>query len=350
METTTKKKNGCGLGCVVAFLACCLGIFVLVAAGVYVVSTLGEGALAEPGWLSASSQETGGADESPKMREVWSLGDENSEIKVARIMLNGPIMPGEQAWGGEGGGSASTALRAIQCATQDEDVRAILIEIDSPGGGITISDQIYHALDSFKASSEGRVIVALMGDICASGGYYVALAADRIVAHPTTLTGSIGVLMSSVNLKELAEKIGIRDVTIKSGVNKDLLNPLRELNPEQVALLQQVVDALYERFVGLVVDNRKLPVETVRTWADGRVFLAAEAKQAGFVDEIGYREAALKQVGELLETEDELHYIRYEEEASWMDLLRRPSLFGAAEIKQLLMKNDARLLYQWRMP
>jgi protease-4 len=164
------------------------------------------------------------------------------------------------------------------------------------------------------------------------------------------LTGSIGVLMSSVNLKELAEKIGIRDVTIKSGVNKDLLNPLRELNPEQVALLQQVVDALYERFVGLVVDNRKLPVETVRTWADGRVFLAAEAKQAGFVDEIGYREAALKQVGELLETEDELHYIRYEEEASWMDLLRRPSLFGAAEIKQLLMKNDARLLYQWRMP
>jgi protease-4 len=117
-----------------------------------------------------------------------------------------------------------------------------------------------------------------------------------------------------------------------------------------VALLQQVVDALYERFVALVVDNRKLPVETVRTWADGRVFLAAEAKQAGFVDEIGYREAALKQVGELLETEDELHYIRYEEEASWMDLLRRPSLFGAAEIKQLLMKNDARLLYQWRMP
>ena len=346
---TKRRKHGCGLGCLAAFLACCLGIAVLVALGIFLVASVGDRDLPGLLHLRPSASPEGGVDACPRMREVWSMGDSGSGVKVARILISGAILPGDSAWRGGGDGSAATALRAIRRATQDADVQAILLEIDSPGGGITISDQIYHALNGFREAVEGRVIVALMGDVCASGGYYVALAADRIVAHPTTLTGSIGVLMSSVNVRELAERIGVKDVTIKSGDNKDLLNPFRDLTPEQTAMLQQVIDALHGRFVGLVAQHRKLSEEQVRKWADGRVFLAEAARQAGLIDVIGYQETAMEQVNELLETEEALHYIRYEEEPSWMELFRRPRLFGAAELRKLLLGGDARLLYQWRL-
>ena len=346
---TKRKRRGCGLGCLAAFLACCLGIAMLVALGIFLVASVGDGDLQGRLHLCTSSATGGGVDDCPRMREVWSMGDSESGIKVARILLSGAIMPGDSAWRGEGEGSAATALRAIRRATQDASVQAILLEIDSPGGGITISDQIYHALNGFREAGEGRVIVALMGDVCASGGYYVALAADRIVAHPTTLTGSIGVLMSSVNVRELAERIGVKDVTIKSGDNKDLLNPFRDMTPAQTAMLQQVIDALHGRFVGLVAQHRKLSEQRVRELADGRVFLAEAARQAGLIDAIGYQETAMGLVNELLATEEELHYIRYEEEPSWMELFRRPRLFGAAELRQLLLGGDARLLYQWHV-
>lgn len=347
METTTKRNKGCGLGCVMALLAFCLTVVVLAAAGVWLVGQFREGWLDEAPWRSGDAARVGGVDEQPRMREIWSAGDGDSGVKVARILLRGAIMINDAPWDGEGAGSASSALRAIRCAAADPAVRAILLEIDSPGGGITLSDQIYHELKGFKESDEGRVVVALMGDLCASGGYYVALAADRIVAHPTTLTGSIGVLLSSLNLRELADKIGVRDVTIKSGANKDMLNPLRDLSPAQTSMLQQVVDALHGRFVGLVAENRNLAVEEVRRWADGRVFLAEEALQAGLIDAIGYRETAMQQVAERLALDEPLKVIRYEDEGSWMDLFRRPRLFGGLGLQQML-EGDSRLRYQWR--
>ncbi len=348
-QGTNRKKRGCGLGCLVALLVGCLGIFALAAAGFLFVGAVSGGPFGA--WLAAGSEDSadGGEDERPQLREVWSMGGSGTEVKVARIPLVGPIMAGESRWSGDGEGSASSALRAIQCATQDPAVRAILLEIDSPGGGITISDQIHHALCAFKASDEGRGIVALMGDVCASGGYYVALAADRIVAHPTTLTGSIGVLVSSLNIRELAEKIGIQPVTIKSGANKDMLNPFRDLTPEQTAMLQEVVNALYERFVGLVVENRGLSRETVRQWADGRVFLAEQARAAGFIDAIGYRDQAMEAVAELLGVDEPPRYIRYREAITWMELFRRPRWLGQGVVRDLLSRREARLLYQWSL-
>ena len=144
----------------------------------------------------------------------------------------------------ENASSASAALRAIKRATHDPDVEGILLEVDSGGGGITASDILYESLQEFRDADTDRVVVAIFGDVAASGAYYISLAADHIIAHPTTITGSIGVLMQSINARQLGEKIGVHDVTIKSGKNKDILNPLQDLTEEQRALLQGIVDDL----------------------------------------------------------------------------------------------------------
>ncbi|MDD5706370.1 MAG: signal peptide peptidase SppA [Kiritimatiellae bacterium] len=346
MSEEPKRRRGCGLGCLVAFLVGLACIFVIAAAGVYMAASAGGRLSALGGHLSHAGTPKGlGEDEMPRMREIWSAG--HGDTKVARIRLHGMIALDGGKWSGDGEGSATTALRAIRRATADDAVEAILLEVDSPGGGITDSDVIYHALQTFRGSREGRVVVTLMGDVAASGGYYVALASDRILAHPTTLTGSIGVLIQSVNLQGLTAKLGIKDVTIKSGENKDILNPLRELSPAQVAMLQQVVDALHARFVRLVAENRKLPEDTVKPLADGRVFLADQALEAKLIDAIGYVAEAEGAVAELLET-DSLRFIRYVEEPSFMDIFRAPRLFGAAA-ERLLRTEDGRLMYKWSL-
>jgi protease-4 len=345
-EEKQRRRKGCGPGCLAAFLAGMAVFFLLVAAAVFLCASAGERLcrLRDFGLARATGR---GEDEMPRMREVWSSG--SGEIKVARIRLEGIISLDRGTWSRGGEGSAATALRAIRRATADSDVRAIILEIDSPGGGITDSDVLHHALSAFRESEEGRAVVALMGDMAASGGYYVALAADRILAHPTTLTGSIGVLLQSLNVRELSEKLGIRDITIKSGANKDLLNPLRDLSPEQAAMLQGVVDTLHARFVRLVASSRRLPEEEVRPLADGRVFLAEEARAAGLIDDIGYAADAETVAAELL-GDDNLRFIRYLDEPSLMDFFRPARLFGAAEWRAFLRdESSPRLLYQWAL-
>lgn len=337
---TVNKKRGCGLGCLAVAMLGMLLLFVVAGGVFFVVAARQSGG--GHGFLNRGGA-TMGEDELPRLREVWSSGD--GAIKVARIPLNGAIMLSDNGWLPGENGSAAAALRAIRCATVDSEVQALLLEIDSPGGGITASDVLYREVCNFKEAQEGRIVVALLGDIAASGGYYVALAADRIVAHPTTITGSIGVLMQSFNLSELTDKLGIKDVTIKSGANKDMLNPLREVSPAQLAMLQEVVDAMHTRFVRLVADHRELSEAQVRALADGRIFLADQAKESGLIDGIGYAADAEDQVAELLK-DDDLRFIRYVEQPSLFDLFRAPSLLGAADVKRLLSRTETRLLYQ----
>lgn len=286
-----------------------------------------------------------GNDEFPRMNEVWSEG--SGEAKVIRIPLRGLIMLDTQdGLFGSGSGSADAALRAIRRATLDREVKAIILDIDSGGGGITASDIIYKALVDFREAQSGRCVVAVFNDLAASGAYYIALAADRIVAHPTAVTGSIGVLMQSINVKELAQKIGIRDVTIKSGVNKDLLNPFHELDPKQVALLKGIVNDMHSRFVKLVAENRGLTEEKVRDFADGRIFTAAGAKELGLVDSIGYWSDAVKTTGELLGSRS-LKIYRYEEEVSLASLLKGVNE-GSPMSAMLERLSRARLYYLWQ--
>jgi protease-4 len=168
----------------------------------------------------------------------------------------------------------------------------VVLRINSPGGTVTASDILYHEITRFKMRRKIPVVASIL-DVGASGGYYVALAADRIVAHPTTVTGSIGVLMLTVNASGLLEKIGVSANYVKSGEFKDMGSPFRAIRPEERALFQDLIDRFYGRFVELVARSRKLDEARVRSIADGRVHTAAEAIQLGLVDQIGYLEDAI---------------------------------------------------------
>jgi protease-4 len=290
--------------------------------------------------------QTMGADEYPELEEVWSYG--SGATKVVRIPLTGMILLGERdGFFSSTVGCADQALRSIQRATHDPDVKAIILEINSGGGEITSSDILYNALKDFKKGRPDRRVVAVMGDVAASGAYYVALAADHIVAHPTTITGSIGVLIQTVNIRELGQKIGIKDVTIKSGENKDILNPFGELTEEQRAMLQGLVDELHDRFVMLVGDSRHLIEDDVRRFADGRVFTATKAVDLGLVDQIGYWNEAMAKTAELVGV-TEVKVYRYEERFSFSAFLKA---FGKWNpVSELLAAGSrSRLMYMWQL-
>jgi protease-4 len=175
----------------------------------------------------------------------------------------------------------------LKKAARDHKVRAVVVRINSAGGTVTASDIVFRELQAYRQAS-GVPIVASLMDVAASGGYYVALAADTIVAHPTTVTGSIGVIMLSLNAEGLMQKIGLSAQAIKSAEHKDMGSPFRTLTPEERAIFQSVIDDLQRQFVAKVVARRKLPEATVTALADGRVYTAEQALANHLIDRIGY--------------------------------------------------------------
>ena len=180
----------------------------------------------------------------------------------------------------------------LKKAAEDPDVRALLVRINSPGGTVTAADIIHQELDGWKRET-GRPVVAVMLDVAASGGYYVALAADTIVAHPTSVTGSIGVIMFSLNAEGLMQKVGLSAGAIKSGERKDMGSPFRTLTDEERKIFQGVIDDLYAQFVAKLVAGRRLPPETARSVADGRIYSAQQALALKLVDRVGYMRDAI---------------------------------------------------------
>jgi protease IV len=181
----------------------------------------------------------------------------------------------------------SRVREELEKAEADDLVRAVIVKINSPGGTITASDIIYRQIAEFKARRKIPVTAVIM-DVGASGGYYVALAADRIVAHPTSVTGSLGVVMLTVNAQGLMEKLGVSPTAIKSGPMKDAGSPFRAMTPPERAVFQEVIDDMYARFVRLIAESRKIPEERVRSFADGRIYTAQQALALGLIDRIGY--------------------------------------------------------------
>jgi protease-4 len=179
---------------------------------------------------------------------------------------------------------------------KNEAIKAIVLRIDSPGGGVGPSQEIYSEV---KKTTGEKKVVASMGAIAASGGYYVAAAADHVMANPGTITGSIGVIMEFANIEELFKKIGLSAYVIKSGEYKDVGSPLRKMTPKERKLLQDFIDNVYEQFVKAVAEGRKMPEKEVRAIADGRIFSGEQAQQLGLLDSLGSMEDAIALAAQL---------------------------------------------------
>ncbi|WP_447603436.1 signal peptide peptidase SppA [Nitrospira sp. Nam80] len=187
----------------------------------------------------------------------------------------------------------ATIKEELSKAAKDERVKAMVLRINSPGGTVTASDIIYHELKSFKAARNIPIVASIM-DVGASGGYYIASAADAVMAHPSSVTGSIGVIMLTVNARGLLEKVGVEANAVTSGPRKDMGSPFRQMLPEERAIFQSVIDSFYERFLHVVREGRpNLSTEQIKKLADGRIYSGQQAKESGLIDEIGYLDEAV---------------------------------------------------------
>ena len=194
-------------------------------------------------------------------------------------------------------GMVETVREILMKAEEDDNIKALLLRINSPGGTVTSSDIIYHEIMSYKKRKKIKVYVSIV-DVAASGGYYIAMSGDTLMAHPTSLTGSIGVIAVKVNVSGLMQKIGIGWEVVKSGDKKDFLSPLRALTAEEKVLFQQTIDNFHKRFVATIVKNRSdLNLETVRKLADGRIYNSDQALEAKLIDAIGYLDDTVKLIG-----------------------------------------------------
>ncbi|MNX67244.1 putative signal peptide peptidase SppA [compost metagenome] len=198
---------------------------------------------------------------------------------------------------GSRGASATRLIKAIRTAEKDK-VKAILLRINSPGGTAAASQMVYEELMRLRKAGKIKIVTG-MGDVTASGGYYIAAASDHIVANPATTTGSIGVILHVQNVQRLFDKLGIGETTIQSGPRKDILSPFRPMRPDERAILQALVDDTYQQFLSAVVTGRKMPLDKIKPLADGRVFTGSQAQKVGLVDSLGNYQDALTKAASL---------------------------------------------------
>ena len=238
---------------------------------------------------------------------------------------------------------------ALRQAEEDPSVAAVVLEVNSPGGGVTASDEMHQSILDFKESSGKRVVVS-MGDTAASGGYYISTAADRIVASETTLTGSLGVIFSLTDFSELADEYGVEQEVIKSGEFKDMGSSFKDLTPEEREIFQSLVDESYDRFVSVIVEGRNLPEEKVREIADGRVYSGQQARELGLVDSFGGLDEAAEVSQDLANVEGAT-VVRYVQPESFTDTLlarlapQEPEALRIAEEAGLTLEPKPYYLY-----
>lgn len=208
--------------------------------------------------------------------------------KIALIDVSGGITSttGSSLLGGRKDNPVSLLLEQLDLAQSDDNVKAVVLRINSPGGGVVASELMHDELSWFREKTGKPVIAALM-DVAASGGYYIACACDEIHAQNSTITGSIGVIMQMVDVSGTMQMIGVRSDAITSGAMKDAGSPLREMKPEEREIFQSIVNQMYDRFVKVVADGRSaLDEEAVRTIADGRIYVAPQALDLGLIDRV----------------------------------------------------------------
>lgn len=256
-------------------------------------------------------------------KKGMSIGD-----KIGIVRVEGPII------------DSKNAIEEIKEYSKDPSIKAIVLRVDSPGGAVAPSQEIYEEVR--KAASAKKVVVS-MGSIAASGGYYISAPATRIIANPGTLTGSIGVIMEIPNIEGLLNKIGVKAEVIKSGKHKDIASAFRGIGKEEREILQGVMDDVHDQFINAVAEGRKMLPADVKKLADGRVFTGKQAKDAGLVDDLGNLEDAIKEAAKLSGIKGEPTVVSRKEKFSIVDLLRGnfpkelSDIFPSMKIKYMLV-------------
>ncbi len=226
--------------------------------------------------------------------------------KVALIRIQGPIV------------SSQDVVEQLEQYRDDSSVKAVVLRVDSPGGAVAPSQEIY---EEVKKTAKKKPVVVSMGSVAASGGYYISAAATKILANPGTITGSIGVIMEIPNFKGLMDKIGVKTEVIKSGKHKDLASSFRGIGKEERRILQNVLDNVHEQFIKAVSEGRKMELQKVRELADGRIFTGQQAKELGLVDGIGNLKDAINLAARLAGVKGKPHVVTKKEPFSIFSLL-----------------------------
>lgn len=238
--------------------------------------------------------------------EVIPVGNENS---IALIRIEGVILDSHEV------------IQQIEHFADDSAIQAIVVRIDSPGGAVVPSQEIYAALKRVRDDGE-KTVVTSMGNMAASGGYYIASASNMILANPGTITGSIGVIMELTNVEKLLDKVGIESLVVKSGLHKDLASPFRPLSEDSRAILQHVMDDVHDQFIHAVAEGRDMEVEQVHALADGRIFTGRQALAVDLVDRLGTLQDAIQLAADLAGITEEPTVIEVEPRFSLQDLIR----------------------------
>lgn len=238
--------------------------------------------------------------------------------KVALVKLEGLLL------------TAEPVVEELNDYAEDSSIKAIVLRIDSPGGGVVVSQEIYNAVKN--ARKEGKKVVVSMGTVAASGGYYVAAAADRIMANPGTLTGSIGVKMEFANIEKLLEKIGVRGMVVKAGEYKDVGSPFREMSEQEKKLLQDVIDDVHSQFIKAIAEGRNMQEAEVRAIADGRIFTGRQALDLRLVDQLGDLADSIKVAGELVGIKGKPRVVEKRKKTPFFDYLKEESAAWIADV------------------
>jgi len=255
--------------------------------------------------------------------------------RVAMVKIEGILLSSEHV------------VEELNDYADDSSVKAIVIRIDSPGGGVVASQEIYNAVKNAK--KEGKKIIVSMGSVAASGGYYVAAAADKIVANPGTLTGSIGVKMEFANVEKLLEKIGVKGMVVKAGEFKDIGSPYRDMTAQEKKLLQDVIDDVHNQFIKAVAEGRNLPEADVRAIADGRIFTGQQALTLKLVDQLGDLGDSIRLAGSLAGIKGKPKVIEKRKKIPFLEYLKEESATWVANVIQNgIGKSSVNLQYLYR--
>lgn len=318
------KKSGCVI--LVLFLAFCASMF----ANLLLFSAL-------VGNRSGGKVGSVKVVRPPTFQEVI-VKDGTSGDKIAIIPLEGIIANGAE--GSLGDNMVNDFKLALDQAREDSSVKAVIISVDSPGGEITASDVLYNSLKEF---SKHKPSIVYFNSIGASGAYYTACGSNYIMCNSTTFTGSIGVIISTLNYRELFGKVGLQSIVFKSGKFKDMLNGSREMTPEEAAYVQGLVMQSYGRFVGIVAKARQLDENSLRNGvADGRILSGTDALEAKLVDQLGYIEDAYSKAKELGSAPG-AEVVRYKRTVTWSNVLKLFSEARTPEIKINVLENIPQL-------